>query len=286
MTNSLYKIQEKLYNKNTNSRKYCEYFLLCEQCLLGDDCSKRILSFFLDKVHTSYAFSPNKMKEKIMSYKKGTPEYEAWKNSIEYKKWHDNIVASKAHKKGVPLSDSVKKKISKSVKEEYANLTKEEKQDRQKNNPFNGGDLWRGREHRKETKDKISKKAKERFANMSEEEREEFFGKYGIKQDTKLEKFFEQLLIEKGYVKGIDYEHPKQIGRYRVDFYLISKNLIVEIQGCFWHGCEQCCHISNWQIERREKDLKRKQELEEKGFALKMLWGHEILKMKEKDMQG
>ena len=48
---------------------------------------------------------------------------------------------------------------------------------------------------------------------------------------TCIEKEFEKYLLE----KGIDFEFQKRIGKYWVDFYLPSRNLIVELDGNYWH---------------------------------------------------
>jgi len=92
-------------------------------------------------------------------------------------------------------------------------------------------------------------------------------------QGTKPECIFEEILIN----NNIQFEKQKWIKRYKVDFYLPERNLIVEIQGCYFHGCEQCGHNSEKQLQARDNDNSRKLNLEKLGYQVKFIWEHELV---------
>lgn len=99
---------------------------------------------------------------------------------------------------------------------------------------------------------------------------------------TKPENIFENLLISEGLTEHIDYEKQKRIGKFPVDF-LLSERKIVEIQGCYYHGCEQCNFNSDWQIKRRNFDLERKKYLESMGYQVQFVWEHQLYSLIEKN---
>ena len=39
---------------------------------------------------------------------------------------------------------------------------------------------------------------------------------------------------------GIKFECQRELGGYFYDFYLPSFRVLIEVDGCFWHGCAQC----------------------------------------------
>lgn len=58
-----------------------------------------------------------------------------------------------------------------------------------------------------------------------------------MKTDTKPELKVKAILD----ATGIDYEHPWTLnGKFRVDFYVPGQKMIIEVDGCYWHGCETC----------------------------------------------
>lgn len=73
-------------------------------------------------------------------------------------------------------------------------------------------------------------------------------------------------------VAGIDYERQVKVGRYVVDF-VIEGRVVVEVQGCFWHSCEQCGHedrgIRAW-------DRRRLAACRAAGYVPVEIWEHEI----------
>ena len=70
---------------------------------------------------------------------------------------------------------------------------------------------------------------------------------------TFLEKRIEEWLKKAGYEVKPEFA----IGQCHVDF-LVNGTLIVEAQGCYWHGCSRCNEkLSKRQKSRRLKDKKR-----------------------------
>ena len=87
-------------------------------------------------------------------------------------------------------------------------------------------------------------------------------------KDTKIEKKMKELLdaLNINYV----FQHSvKNIAT--VDFYIPEKNLIIECDGCYWHGCP--IHFP----ERiRSKDAVRDAKLNLLGYKVIRFWEHEI----------
>lgn len=85
---------------------------------------------------------------------------------------------------------------------------------------------------------------------------------------TFLEKRIEACLKQAGY--EVKPEFP--VGQCHVDF-LVNGTLIIEAQGCYWHGCPRCNEkLSKRQKTRRLKDKKRFEFLLNAGYDLCLLW--------------
>ena len=80
-------------------------------------------------------------------------------------------------------------------------------------------------------------------------------------------------------------------GKYRVDGFVPSKNIVVEFYGCFWHGCPDC--IKNMQdihpvrkvsYESLLSDtLEREARLKDAGFVVETIWECQWEKMKKEE---
>lgn len=76
---------------------------------------------------------------------------------------------------------------------------------------------------------------------------------------------------------GIPYKAEAKIGKCHVDV-LLNKRFIVELNGCYWHGCHRCFpKKSNKQRLKRFKDIRRYQYLGRKGYRVLVLWECDIL---------
>lgn len=98
---------------------------------------------------------------------------------------------------------------------------------------------------------------------------------------SKLEDKFEEILKELGepYVKHY------RFGRREFDFCLTEKKLLIEIHGCFWHGCKECgVEVAYGPQKRSVKNDKHKTKLVEASLDYNLItfWEHEIEKDKPK----
>ena len=73
---------------------------------------------------------------------------------------------------------------------------------------------------------------------------------------------------------GIAYIRQYTVGNCLVDFYIPEKNLLLEINGCWWHCCEQCGHADI--DDKRQKDIKRQYFLRSQGYNVYSLWEHDL----------
>lgn len=67
---------------------------------------------------------------------------------------------------------------------------------------------------------------------------------------------------------NIDYIEQKRLGKYLVDFYLPSANVVIEADGDYWHN----------RPERKQKDIKKDQYLISRGYK--------VLRFKEQDIKN
>ena len=73
---------------------------------------------------------------------------------------------------------------------------------------------------------------------------------------------------------------------YQCDILIPSMNLIIETDGCYWHGCKICNKkFNNHQLKQIKKDKIRTKELRQKGFKVIRIWEHDIKKMKLNDFK-
>ncbi|SRR6266568_5246813 len=91
-------------------------------------------------------------------------------------------------------------------------------------------------------------------------------------QGSSLEAAFASLLD----AHQISYERQKEIGSYHVDFYLTTIDTVIEVKGCYWHGCSQCGYNDEWHLEKRQRDATREAYLQEEGYQVKEIWEHEF----------
>lgn len=93
-------------------------------------------------------------------------------------------------------------------------------------------------------------------------------------KDTSIEIKIEQLL------NNIGLHYIKQHGISKigiVDFYIPTKNLVIECDGCYYHRCP--IHHPVDMHGSREKDALRTSKLEQAGYKVLRFWEHEINNM-------
>lgn len=107
----------------------------------------------------------------------------------------------------------------------------------------------------------------------------QFFGskskssKYG--DDTSIETFVYDFLNE----KEIKFIPQKAIRFSNVDAYLPDYNTVIQLEGCYWHGCPKCYPQgpkNNIQRKNIEKDKVSSQHIKEAGHHLIEIWEHDI----------
>lgn len=76
-------------------------------------------------------------------------------------------------------------------------------------------------------------------------------------------------------IRCIKYEKQVPLCRIAVvDFYLPDYNIVIECDGCFWHGCQ--IHYPTRKQEVRGKDQYKTDVLLKNGFAVYRFWEHDI----------
>lgn len=96
-----------------------------------------------------------------------------------------------------------------------------------------------------------------------------------------------QNFLKKLHIEFITHCHISEItNAYQCDIFIPSRNLIIEADGCYWHGCPICKNKPHKNLEKQiEKDKLRTQQLLEKGFKVLRLWEHDIKKMSLEDFK-
>ncbi len=92
---------------------------------------------------------------------------------------------------------------------------------------------------------------------------------------SKLEDTFEEILKELGdpYIKHY------RFGKREFDFCLTESKILIEVHGCFWHGCKVCGMEAKYGAQKRSvKNDKHKYKLVEASQDYKLLtfWEHEV----------
>lgn len=101
-----------------------------------------------------------------------------------------------------------------------------------------------------------------------------------IMNNTKPERFMKSILS----VNGIEYESQKLINlgdlSFKCDIYIPSKNLVIECDGCYWHGCKRCHnekYLDHPQIRKKISfDFLVNGKLSKHGYKVIRFWEHDI----------
>lgn len=131
-----------------------------------------------------------------------------------------------------------------------------------------------GRSPSQETREKLrqinlGKKSKAIWTEaMREKMRRKALTQHFHSQNTKIEKIMEAELLR----RNVYFKKQTPLADSRVDFFLPEKNLVIECDGCFWHGCP--IHRPN--KDRLERTLNKTRSLEWKGFKVFRFWEHDI----------
>jgi very-short-patch-repair endonuclease len=69
-----------------------------------------------------------------------------------------------------------------------------------------------------------------------------------------------------------------KIGHYRVDYAHPKRKIVIEVNGCFWHGCpiHSPTPTHQRQVGVQEEDLRKELFLRRRGWLVLTLWEHDI----------
>jgi G:T-mismatch repair DNA endonuclease (very short patch repair protein) len=108
--------------------------------------------------------------------------------------------------------------------------------------------------------------------------------------EIKIQNYLKKLGIEFFTHQYMKIEHGYQcdilIPKQETEGIIIPQKTIIEVDGCYFHGCPICKKYKSQRIERQiESDMIRTKELQEKGFRVIRLWEHEIKVMQLNDFK-
>lgn len=104
------------------------------------------------------------------------------------------------------------------------------------------------------------------------------------RRDTSLEIGIRRALHQLGYRYRVDHR-PEPSLRCRGDIVFTRRKVVIFVDGCFWHGCPMhaTAPVNNaaWWREKLaanvERDTRNTQALEQLGWLVVRVWGHEAL---------
>lgn len=138
--------------------------------------------------------------------------------------------------------------------------------------------------HSEETKRKMSiaHLGKPHPLNLSKEQRRaramistQILRRGTRKRDTAPEREFQSLLKQ----AGIEFEQQYQVDVKLFDFYIPHHNLLIEIDGIYWHGKElEYDEMNKAQKHNYDNDKQKDRLAWDQGYSLERIWGDEISK--------
>jgi DNA mismatch endonuclease (patch repair protein) len=89
--------------------------------------------------------------------------------------------------------------------------------------------------------------------------------------------------VEKAIYKELNSLNIYFISHYQiyvmwVDVYVPKYNLVIEVDGCYWHGCKKCGFDDERAKEARKKDRQRDYHLKNEGYKIVRIKEHDIKK--------
>lgn len=99
-------------------------------------------------------------------------------------------------------------------------------------------------------------------------------------KDTSIEEYTTEILVR----HQIPYKTQKRIRYINVDFYLPESNLVIQVNGCYWHVHDKCYpNGPKNEIQRKnlDKDVRTHAFVKEAEMNLLEIWGCEIAKEPE-----
>ncbi len=75
---------------------------------------------------------------------------------------------------------------------------------------------------------------------------------------------------------GFDVVHPYTVDGRRTDGYLPGINMVIEVDGCYWHGCKDCGFDNP---SKQEADRQKDEHYSNHGYRVLRIWEHDVLKL-------
>lgn len=95
------------------------------------------------------------------------------------------------------------------------------------------------------------------------------------KNPTAPERYFIEILNE----LGIEFETQKIVGGKIYDFFIPSKNMLIEVDGDYWHAKDkELKEMSLMQKKTFYNDIKKNAIAKNNGFEIERVWEEEIMK--------
>jgi len=257
------------------------------------------------------AWNKGLTKETNESVKKTSESLKGKKLSNETKrKLSESLKGKKAWNKGIPRSEKTKEKLSKSMKGKNAkgdhylygkHLSEEvkrkisktlkghkhSKETRRKNSEAHKGKkaYWYGKHHSKESKRKMSKARKKYLKNPEARKMQRIFilkrlqNYKGPYKDTKPELKMKEILNN----LNIPFEHQFRLENYLFDFKIKGKNILIEVDGDYWHGNPKIYKdLNEMQKKMQKRGLEKGKLAKTNNFILLRFWEGDILKNENK----
>ena len=94
--------------------------------------------------------------------------------------------------------------------------------------------------------------------------------------DTKPEQTVQKILKVLG-VRFESHRAVKGLGRHQWDIVLRDVRLLIEVDGCYWHGCSRCCPHSEIGRQNHQRDYVLDMKAVTEGWQVLRIWEHDII---------
>jgi len=120
---------------------------------------------------------------------------------------------------------------------------------------------------------RISKEKNKKKNHLKKRKKKEKKG-LGLGKDTKPELKMKNFLNS----LNIPFEHQFCLEEYSFDFRIIDTNILIEVDGDYWHGNpKKFQKLNNRQERNKQRDLIKNKVAEDNGFILLRFWEDDIL---------
>lgn len=189
------------------------------------------------------------------------------------------IAKTSAANRGKKRSDEQKAFISEDRKRWWASLSAEERRAL----GAKVGKSHKGQKRSAETRQKIAEGNQRWWRTASPEEREQRGqaiaeglkqawreGRIVYENPTSIELKVQNALES----DGVPFVAQKQLGPFRVDFFIPDLRQVIEVNGCYWHACKKCGFDDPFG--HRQRDSRKLSWLKKQGYTVVVIWAHDL----------